>query len=262
MESNNFKKYIWNAGVLALVCISFAAVTFGLSNLDAVKHPNGQVASISVSGEGEATAIPDIATVTFTVRESGKTVPEAQKVAETKIAKGLKDLEALGVEKKDVKTLSYMVNPKYEQQGTGICTGYVCQPTKTIIVGYEVSQSVSVKVRKVDQAGEVVGILGKANITEINGPDFTVDDVDAVKAEAKVVAIKKAQAKAEEEAKALGVSLGAIISFSEDNGGYYPMYSAKAVSMDMRGGEASVVPSLPQGESVIKSRVTITYTIK
>jgi uncharacterized protein YggE len=142
------------------------------------------------------------------------------------------------------------------------CTGYVCPPTKTIVTGYEVAQSVTVKVRKVDQAGEVVGLLGKINITEINGPEFTVDDIDNVKAEAKVIAIKKAQAKAEEEAKALGVSLGAIISFNEDNGGYYPMYSAKAVSMDMRGAESSVSASLPQGENVIKSRVTITYTIK
>jgi uncharacterized protein YggE len=108
----------------------------------------------------------------------------------------------------------------------------------------------------------VIGLLGKAEITEISGPDFTVDDMDSLKAEAKIIAIKKAQAKAEEEAKALGVSLGAVMSFNEDNGGYYPtmMYS-KAMSV---GGvaEARDAVSLPQGENVIKSRVTITYTIK
>lgn len=261
MESNNYKKYTWIAGTAALVSVSFAALAFGMSSLDQVKHPNGQVASISVTGDGEVTAIPDIATVTFTVRESAKTVPEAQKLAEAKIAKGLKELEALSVDKKDIKTLSYSVNPKYEQKQNGYCSGYICPPTTSVIVGYEVSQSVSVKIRKVDQAGEVLGMLGKVNITEMTGPDFTVDDMDKVRSDAKALAIKKAQEKAEVEAKALGVSLGAIISFSEDNGGYYPAMYRSDVSM-ASGMVAESKVSLPQGENVIKSRVTITYTLK
>ncbi len=262
MQSENYKKHAWLAGTLASVCIAFAAVAFGLSNLDGIKHPAGQVASISVSGEGEVTAIPDIAAVSFTVRESAKTVPEAQKLAEAKITQGLKALEALGVDKKDTKTLSYTVNPKYESQQTGYCTGYVCPPTKTIVTGYEVSQSVNVKVRKVDQAGEVIGALGKVNITEISGPDFTVDDMDKSQADAKALAIKDAKDKAEATAKALGVKLGAITQFSEEGmGGVYPMmYRAESVSMGMS--KASDAVSLPQGENVIKSRVTITYTLK
>lgn len=260
MESNNYKKFTWIAATLVFVCGSFAAVAFGLNNLDAIKHPNGQVASVSVTGEGEVTAIPDIATISFTVRESAKTVPEAQKLAEAKIAKGLKELETLGVDKKDTKTLSYTVNPKYENQQTGYCTGYVCPPGKTVVTGYEVAQSVTVKVRKVDQAGLVVGVLGKVNITEITGPDFTIDDMDKSQAGAKALAIKNAQEKAQATASALGVSLGSIISFSEDNGGYYPMYSTKVMANQM-GGSADAV-SLPQGENVIKSRVTITYMLK
>jgi uncharacterized protein YggE len=261
MESYSYKKYAWYAGVLAAVCVAFGAFAFGLSNLDSIKHPNGQVASISVSGEGEVTAAPDIATVNFTVHESAKTVPEAQKLAEAKIASGLKELEALGVDKKDTKTLSYTVNPKYESQQTGYCNGYVCPPAKTVINGYEVAQSVVVKVRKVEKAGEVIGALGKVNITEISGPEFTVDDMDKAQAEAKAEAIKNAQAKAEATAKALGVSLGAITSFSDDNGGYYaPMlYRADAMAA---GSMKTESVSLPQGESVIKSRVTITYTLK
>ena len=259
MESNNYKKYTWIAGTLAFVCVSFAAVSFGLSSLDAIKHPNGQVASIAVSGEGEVTAVPDIATVSFTVRESAKTVPEAQRLTEAKIASGLKSLEALGVEKKDTKTLSYNVQPKYEQQQTGYCNGYSCPPTKSVVTGYEVSQSISVKVRKVDQAGEIIGILGKVNITEISGPDFTVDDMEKVQAEAKAIAIKKAQEKAKVQAKALGVSLGSIISFNEDNGGYYPtMYRSDVMSV----ASAETKVSLPAGENIIKARVTITYTLK
>ncbi len=264
MESNNYKKYAWMAATLALVCVAFAAVGFGLNNFDAIKHPAGQVASISVSGEGEVTAKPDIATVSFTIRESAKTVPEAQKLVETKITNGVKALSGLGVDKeKDVKTLSYYVNPKYESQQTGYCNGYVCPPSKSVIVGYEVSQSVNVKVRKVDQAGEVLGALGKVNITEISGPEFTVDDMDKIQAEAKALAIKEAQEKAQVTAKALGVRLGSITQFSEDgNGGYYPaLYRGNTASGMALDAKAESV-TLPQGENIIKSRVTITYTLK
>lgn len=262
MESTGYKKNMWVMGTVALGCISFAAVAFGISSLDAIKHPNGQVASISVSGEGEVIAIPDVATVTFTVRESAKTVPEAQKLAEAKVAAGLKGLEELGVEKKDTKTVSYDVGPKYESQQTGYCNGYVCPPAKTVVVGYEVSETISVKIRKVDQAGNVIGILGKANITEISGPEFTVDDMDKVKEDAKKKAIKNAQEKAEAEADALGVSLGAIIAVNED-GGYYPtpmLY--KSADMVAGGMTSTEAVSLPQGENSIKSRVTITYILK
>ena len=261
MESNNYKKYTWIAGTVSMVCIAFAAIAFGMNNFDAIKHPSGQIASISVTGEGEVTAIPDVATVFFTVRESAKTVPEAQKLAEAKITTALKELNALGVDKKDTKTLSYTVNPKYEQQQVGYCTGYTCPPSKTIINGYEVSQSITIKVRKVDQAGEVIGVLGKVNITEITGPDFTVDDLDKSKEQAKAIAIAKAQAKAQATAKALGVRLGAITQFSEDNGGYYPVMYRDSMAVSANQSKAEAV-TLPQGESVIKSNVTITYTLK
>jgi|JI10StandDraft_1071094.scaffolds.fasta_scaffold533951_2 uncharacterized protein YggE len=259
MNSDNYKKFTWYAATLVFTCGSFAALAFGVNNLDAMNHPNGQVASISVSGEGEVTAIPDIAAISFTVRESAKTVPEAQKMVEEKIAKVLKSLEALGVDKKDTKTLSYIVNPKYETQQVGYCNGYVCPPAKTVMNGYEVAQSITLKVRKVDQAGQVITAIGKENITELSGPEFTVDDMEKSQAEAKAIAIKKAQEKAEVTARALGVSLGSIISFSDDNGGYVPMYSSKAMSVS---GMADQAVSLPQGENVIKSRVTITYTLK
>lgn len=257
----NYKKYVWITGSLALLAISFASVAFGINNLSLTKHPNGQVASITVSGEGEVTALPDIATVVFTVRESAKTVPEAQKIVEAKVSVALKELSAINVDKKDTKTLSYTINPKYEQQGSGICTAYGCPTTKSIVVGYEVSQSMQIKVRKIDQAGSVVGIIGKANITEVSGPDFTVEDMDKAKAEAKSIAIEKALEKAKVTAKSLGVGLGSIINFSEDNGNMYPVMYARANVMDMEKASAGSV-TLPQGENVIKSNVTITYTLE
>lgn len=262
MNTTNYKNYIWVAGTVALVAVAFAALAMGFTDIKSWNHPNGQVATITVSGEGEVTAVPDIATVTMTVRESAKTVPEAQKAAEAKLTKGIEALSALGVEKKDTKTISYMVNPTYESQQTGYCSGYICPPTKQVITGYEVSETIQVKVRKIDSAGEVIGALGGVNITEISGPEFTVDDMDQAKADAKAKAIDNAKAKAQATAKSLGVSLGAITQFNEDNGGYYAPMLMRADATSMAGGATKALEvSLPQGESVIKSNVTITYSL-
>ena len=258
METD-YKKYIWITGSIALVAISFSAVAAGMSFFSGIKHPNGQVASITVSGQGEVTVLPDIATISLTVRESAKTVPEAQKLVEVKVAEALKGISSLGVDKKDTKTVSYTINPKYEQQGITLCTAYGCPPVKTVVVGYEVAESMQIKVRKIDQAGTVVGIIGKANITEVSGPEFTVEDMDKAKADAKSLAITQALEKAKVTAEALHTKLGSIISFSEDNqGGYQVMYAGVSAKMD----GAAPSATIPQGENTIKSQVTITYSLK
>ncbi len=259
MENFDYKKYTWIAGGVALICTAFASFAFGLASMDSLKHPTGQAATISVSGEGEITAIPDIATIIFTVRESAKTVPEAQKLAEVKVIKAIAAVSALGVDKKDQKTLSYTVNPKYEYPNP-VYSGYTQMPTVSSpkLVGYEVSQTIQVKVRKIESAGEVFGALGKVNITEISGPEFTVDNMEKVEADAKALAIKDAKEKAKVTAKALGVDLGEITQFSEDNGGYYPMMYSKAATSPSAAADAV---SIPQGENVIKSHVTITYSL-
>lgn len=263
METNDYKKYTWIAGTFALAGIFFASLALGASEWKEAKHPNGQAAMITVSGEGEVVALPDIATVTVTVRESGKTVPEAQKLADAKVKAAIAALSDLGVDEKDQKTISYTVNPKYEYVAVAPSSSSYYQPSNQRIVGYEAIQTVEIKVRKIDSAGEVIGALGAANITEISGPSFTIDDMDKVQAEAKEKAIAEAREKAKATARALGVDLGEVTQFSED-GGYYPIYARDAVMLQSTGaGKATMAPevSLPQGENVIKSRVTITYSL-
>jgi uncharacterized protein YggE len=261
MESIDYKKYTWIAGTFALAGIFFASLATGASEWKSMKHPTGQVASITVTGEGEVTAVPDIATVTMTIHETGKTVPEAQKLAEAKVKAGIAALSSYDVTDKDTKTISYTVYPKYENVlvSYGATSMGYPQTTNQKIVGYEVSETIEVTVHKIDQAGEILGALGAANITEISGPSFTVEDMDKVQADAKEKAIANAKEKAKATAKALGVDLGEITQFNENSGGYYPMFLKAEVANQSGAADARV--TLPQGENVIKSQVTITYTL-
>ncbi|HMP67611.1 MAG TPA: SIMPL domain-containing protein [Candidatus Paceibacterota bacterium] len=216
--------------------------------------------TISVNGKGEVNAIPDIASFDFTVTEASESVESAQNISAEKINKAIDFLKQNGVEEKDIKSSNYSVYPKYEWI-QGICTAFHCPPGRQNLVGYEVSQSINVKVRDTSKAGELLSGIGTLGISNVGGLSFTVDDFDSLKKEALDLAIKDARAKAEDLAKSLDVKLVKIISFNEEN--YYPYadgrggFEGSAKSMDM-----AVAPNIPVGENVISSSVYVVYQIK
>jgi len=216
---------------------------------------------ISVSGTGEAVAIPDTAEFTYSVVESAKTVPDAQKLASDKANKTIDFLASNGIDKNDVKTLSYDINPKYEYQQGALCPNFGCPPGKQILTGYEVSQTVSVKVKKTDDAGKVLSGIGALGVSNVSGLSFTVENEDAVKSEARGKAINDAKAKAAELAKELGVKLVRVVNFSE-NGMPMPIMYNKAAGMSADMSFQAAAPELPPGQNTVTSNVTVTYEIK
>ncbi len=220
---------------------------------------------ISVSGEGEVYAAPDIATISFSVRESAMKVADAQDKVNVKMKAALGAVRKLGVADKDIKTQNYSSHPKYEwHEEKMVCLGLgICPPQrggKQVLVGYEVSQSVALTVRNLDSAPAVVDALGVAGVTDMQGPNFAIDKQDELKAKARKEAIGKARAKAEVLASDLGVTLVRIVSFSE--GGDYPIYARSMMALGKDGDESESLPELPQGEEKIISRVTVTYEIR
>lgn len=225
--------------------------------------------TIDVTGEGEAFAVPDVATFSFTVREEGKTVADAQKKATDKMNAALKSVKDSGVEEKDYRTIGYNVYPKYEyvRSASRICAdGLYCQPEgRQVIVGYEVSQTIEVKVRDTAKAGDLLTMVGSAGASEVSGLEFTIDDEDKVKEEARAKAIADARAKAERLAETLGVRIGKVAAYSESSGGGYPMYyKREAMAMDQANGSAGAAPqaaTVPMGENKVISNVTVTYEL-
>ena len=221
--------------------------------------------TITVTGTGEAVVIPDIAQIDFTVTENAATVTEAQAQATERVDAALEAVKQLGIEEKDVKTTYYSVNPRYEYNNQTCGYGMPCPPSgPPTIVGYEASQSIQVKVRDTSKAGQVLETLGSLGVQNISGPHFTVDDEDAVRAEAREEAIKEAREKAKVLAKQLGVRLGKTVSFYENEGGYPMPYGyGKGGAMDaaMETRVSAVAPSLPMGENETTVSVSVTYEI-
>ena len=145
--------------------------------------------TITVSGEGEILVKPDIATFSFSVTEEGKTVGEAQKKATEKTNKAMDFLKKSDVdEKKDTKTLSYNINPKYEYysypQIIMPCSRDYCPPTpvkEPKIIGYEVSQTIEVKVRKLEDAGDLLTGIGDVGVQNVGSLQFKIEDEEKVR---------------------------------------------------------------------------------
>ncbi len=242
------------AAVFLLVLTAKELKLYGYVGRDVVS-----TSQINVSGTGEAFAIPDVATFTFAVSKESPTVETAQKDVNERTAKILNFLKESGVEEKDIKTYSYNINPVYDYS---VCYSGYCPPQNRSLRGYEVYESISVKVREIGDAGKIVSGIGELGVTDLSGLSFMVDDDDAVIAEAREKAIVDAKKKAKELAKDLGVKLTRVVSFSENSGGYPPIYYAKDMAMGMGGAESAPRAELPAGENKYTVQVYINYEIK
>lgn len=251
-----------------VVALSALALFAGVSALKAFRE-FGYVGAgvsatntISVSGEGEVFAVPDIASFSVTVREDALEVADAQAEATKKANDIIAFLRAQGIEERDIKTENYSVSPRYEWQEAATCRAGYCPPGKQVLAGYEVYQSLLVKVRDTKKAGDILSGVGNLGVSEVSGLSFTIDDDEALKADARAKAIADAEAKAKQLAGDLGVSLVRIVGFSEGEA-YQPYYAKRevmAVAMDAMGGAPA--PELPVGENKIMSNVTVTYEIR
>jgi uncharacterized protein YggE len=215
--------------------------------------------TISVTGHGESFAVPNIATVSFSVEKTAKTVADAQNQVTTVMNDVLATLKTSGVADKDVQTISYDVNPKYDYQSSVCTANGICPPSRQILTGYTVTDSVQVKIRAIDTAGNIIGVLGQKNVTNISGLTLSVEDDSAVKTEARNKAIAQAKAQAESIAKGLGVQLVRITSFSE-SGSARPIFYSK--DMVLGTGASAPTPSIPVGQNTSSSDVSITYEIQ
>ncbi len=249
--------------LLLLSAFLLVQVVIGFKKLPNIGKEIYPQSTIMATGSGEAFAIPDVASFSFTITEASEDVASAQKLLDEKIAKALEAVRASGVEDKDIKTTSYNVYPKYEWNQV-TCIAYPCPQGKNELIGYEVTETILVKVRDTSKAGDLVSKVGATNVSNISGLEFTIDDREKYVAEARKQAIEEAKAEAKVLAKQLGVKLGKMLYYT-DNGGYPVSYYGEmgmGGAGDMKAVSAPARAELPTGETKITANITITYEIK
>lgn len=250
-------------GSLSLAMLILALGSYALLNINELDSSADMVATISVNGTGEVLAVPDIGQFSFSVNADGETADAAQEASGTKINAILAYLKEQGVEDKDIKTANYTLYPKYRYEERVCAFNSYCPPGERIEDGFEVDQTVTVKIRETDKATTIIAGVGEQGATNISGLDFTIDDMEALRTEAREKAIADAKEKAETLAQQLGVRLVRIVSYYENNGNYpEPYYDTKVMTMEATESAGFGGAELPVGENSTTASVSITYEIK
>jgi len=235
--------------IVAIVLLISVIVWIDIDISDKVKETEN---TITVSATGEVYAKPDLALTSFSVVSEAKTVAEAMAENTAKINDVVAFIKGQGVEEKDLKTTGFNISPRYE---------WDTEWRNRTLVGYEIRQTLEVKIRDMEKIGAIIQGATEKGANEISNLQFTIDNQDELKAQAREEAITEAKTKAKELAEQLGIKLVKIVNFAEStNYPYYYNYALEKAA-GMGGGEESA-PQIETGENKIEVSVSIIYAIK
>ena len=243
------KRALALALVTALGALAVSPVA-AQSAVPAIERGN---ALLTVVAEGRTTRQPDLAVFSAGVTTQAKTAAAALAENSNAMTKVVAELKRAGIAARDIQTSNLSINPVYAQQ-----TRPVDEPQAPVIVGYQVSNQVTIRQRKLGDYGKVIDTLVSAGANQVNGPSFQLDNSDAALDEARIAAMKAARARAELYARAAGLRVARIVSISEGQN-YQPGPPMVYARMAMDKSEAA--PPVESGELELTANVTVMFEL-
>ncbi|MFH1662711.1 MAG: SIMPL domain-containing protein [Chloroflexota bacterium] len=247
-------------GLLLTICVVLALVAVGATGCSSYFGSDGSevVGSIAsqqnigiwVTGVGEVSVVPDIAMLSIGVQAQKDTVTEAQQAAIGAMNGVMGVLDSYNIEEEDIQTQQFSIQPVYNWD-----------EKEQILVGYSVTNIVTVKIRSIDDAGSIIdaAVTAGGDYARVNSISFTVDEPEAYYKDAREEAMKDAEAKAKQLAGLGDVKLGKANYINEYSNNVltpviYRDYSESAPT--------AVETSISPGEIKIRLTVEVHYNIK
>jgi uncharacterized protein YggE len=237
---------------LVLSLVGFSACSEGPTTIGAVDL-NSQQEGVWVSGQGEVTVTPDLATLYLGVEAKADTVAEAQSQAVEAMDNVMTALTDNGVDEKDIQTQYFNIDED---------TRWDSDKDEPVVIGYEVTNMVTVKIRDIDSVGAVIDAVAEAggDFIRVSNIAFSVEDPSEYYEEARAEAMADAKDKAEQLADLAGIELGNPTYISE--GTIY----APVIYRDMGGMaipvEEAAPTSISPGELELTLSVQVAYAIE
>ncbi len=234
--------------IFVVLALAGAVMTAALTPSTAQTAPAAAPRTLSMNGQGEVKAAPDMAQVSAGVTTSAPTAAAALAANSTRMTAVFAAIKKLGVPEKNIQTVNFSISPQYTNPGNNL-------PMR--LTGYQVNNEVSVRLDDVSKVGAALDVLVTAGTNQMNGISFGIKDQAPLMTEARTRAVADARAKAETYAKAAGVTLGAILAISEN--GYStprPLYRMAPMAM-----AAPAPPPVAAGEESVSANVSIVWEI-
>ncbi|WP_372836944.1 SIMPL domain-containing protein [Puniceibacterium confluentis] len=203
--------------------------------------------TISVSGEGTAYAVPDVATITLGVTSQAEQAADAMAQTSETVGTILARLVEMGLVARDVQTSDLSLNPIWSNRSVDN------QPPR--IEGFEASNQVTIRVQDLEKLGDVLGAVLGDGANRLGGLSFGLKNPEPLLDIARRDAVADAMARAKVYAEAAGVTLGPVLSISE-GGTSIPR---PEMMMEMRVSDASV--PVAAGETGLTAAVSMVFAI-
>jgi len=207
---------------------------------------------ITVSGEGKVYAKPDVAVVNLGVTTEGQTTADVIKSNTDKMNAVIKAVKDSGVDEKDILSTAYSLSPLYNYT----------EAKGRVFQGYTLDQNIEVKIRDFTKIGDILSKATAKGANLANNLQFTIDNPEQFKQEARAKAIEQAKANAQNLAKVSGIKLGKLINVYENYSPYPIMYNTKALGLGGGAAESAPAPTIQPGQQEIDVTINLTYQVK
>jgi uncharacterized protein YggE len=206
--------------------------------------------TITVSGQGEVKSVPDEAQLSAGVVTQAQTAADALAANSRMMNRVFTTLKQLGIPDKAMQTSEFSVSPQYQNDRNGNATPK--------IIGYQVSNNVSVTVNDLAKLGPTIDVLVGSGANTLGSVSFGIRDPKPLDAKAREAAVHDAMDKAAQYATAAGLQLGPILSIEEGSAGRV----ASLFQPRMMAALPEAPPPIAAGEESASASVSVTFEIR
>lgn len=207
---------------------------------------------LSLTATGESTRVPDIAVISAGVVTQAAEARAALTANNSQMTRVVATLKKAGIAERDIQTSNINLNPQYSYE----------ERKAPQLIGYQATNTVTVKLRKLAGAGDVIDALVSEGANQVNGPSFGLDKPEDATNEARLDAVKKARARADLYAGAAGLRVKRIVSITEGGGWQPPYPMPKVAMMRAEAADAAAAPPVEAGEVGTNVTVTVVFELQ
>ncbi|MFD2236236.1 SIMPL domain-containing protein [Aureimonas populi] len=213
-----------------------------------------EAATVTVLGEGEASGAPDLAMANLTVLRVAETAEAALSQANEAARAVAEAMGELGIEARDLQTGGFSITPQYRYENRQ--DGTSAPPE---LVGYEVRNTLAVRIRDLSRIGEVLDRAVSLGVNQGGDIAFQIEDPSSLRDEARREAVSRARESATIIAEAAGVTLGRVVSISDEAGPSIPRPMAEA---RMMAASADAGVPIQTGENTVRTQLRVVFELE